>query len=337
MLSDGYPQPVRSDGLAGATAAGHQEKGTGFQHQRSINVSTSVSSRQAWLLLGGLVALWGGNWPVMKIGLQHSPPLTFAALRMLTCVVTMFTVAWALNDLRLPARRDWPFLFSAGVLQMGVYIAMLTYGMQYVPAGRASILAYTMPVWVVPGAILLLGERLNAWKGLGFLCGIGGLMVLFNPASFDWSDGRVLLGNGLILGGAGIGGLVMLHIRGRTWSASPLSLAPWQFVVATAVVLPLALLLEPDAQVVWDRELIAVVAYNGPLATALGLWAFVVIGRALPSITASMGLLAVPVAGVLLSAFFLDEPITPANATGLAMIVASVAATSLGERRRSAA
>ncbi len=297
-----------------------------------LNVSTSVSGRRAWLLLGGLVLLWGGNWPVMKIGLQHSPPFTFATLRMLTCVVTMFVVAGALKELRLPVRRDWPFLVSAGILQMGVYIAMLTYGMQYVPAGRSSILAYTMPVWVVPGAILLLGERLNAWKGIGFLCGIAGLMVLFNPASFDWSDSTVLLGNGLILGGAGIGGLVMLHIRGRAWGASPLSLAPWQFLVATAVVLPLALLLEPDAQVAWDQELFWVIAYNGPLATAMGLWAFVVISRALPAITASMGLLAVPVVGLLLSALALGETITPSNATGLAMIVASVAATSLGER-----
>ena len=47
----------------------------------------------------------------------------------------------------------------------------------------------------------------------------------------------------LILGGAGISGLVMLHIRGRRWSASPLSLAPWQFVVASGVVVPLALVL----------------------------------------------------------------------------------------------
>ncbi len=40
--------------------------------------------------------LWGGNWPAMKLGFQHSPPLTFTALRMLTCVVTLFAVAWAL-------------------------------------------------------------------------------------------------------------------------------------------------------------------------------------------------------------------------------------------------
>ena len=296
-------------------------------------VSRAVSPRQAWLLLGGLVLVWGGNWPVMKLGLEHAPPLTFAALRMLTCVVTMFAVAGALGELRWPPRRDWPYLVSAGVLQMGVYIAMLTYGMQYVPAGRASILAYTMPVWVVPGAILWLGERLDAWKAAGFLLGIGGLLVLFNPSSFDWGDPRVLLGNGLILGGAAIGGLVMLHIRGRIWGASPLALAPWQFVVASAVVVPLALWAEPGARIDWDRELLAVVAYNGPLATALGLWAYVVISRALPSITAAMALLAVPVLGLLLSALTLGEPITSANATGLAMIVASVAATSLGERR----
>lgn len=308
----------------------------GIRPAGSVGVSAAVSPRRAWALLAGLVVLWGGNWPAMKIGLQHAPPLTFAAVRMLSSVVTMFVVAWALRDLRWPARRDWPFLVSAGALQMGVYIAMLTYGMQYVPAGRASILAYTMPVWVVPGAILLLGERLNAWKMLGFALGIGGLMVLFNPASFDWGDHRVLLGNGLILGGAGISGLVMLHIRGRRWSASPLSLAPWQFVVASGVVLPLALLLEPQARIAWDVELAAVVAYNGPLATAIGLWTFVVIGRALPSITASMAMLAVPVAGLLLSAAILGEPVGIANALGLGLIVTSVAATSLGERRRGA-
>lgn len=296
-------------------------------------MSDAVSARTAWWLLGGLVIFWGGNWPVMKTGLQHLPPMTFASIRMITSVFTMFVLAAALKELRLPARRDWGFLFLAGALQMGLYIAMLTYGMQYVEAGRSSILAYTMPVWVVPGAILFLGERLNGWKVVGFVLGLGGLMVLFNPASFDWADRNVLLGNGLILGGAAIGGLVMLHIRGRTWHASPLSLAPWQFVVATMVVVPMAWVMEPDARIEWTPELIGVIAYNGPLATALGLWAFVAIGRALPAITASMGLLGVPVSGLLLSSLILGEVITPTNATGLALIVASVAATSLGDRR----
>ncbi|MEC9340561.1 MAG: DMT family transporter [Pseudomonadota bacterium] len=296
-------------------------------------MSNAVSSRTAWWLLGGLVVFWGGNWPVMKTGLAHLPPLTFASIRMITSVGTMFILAGLLGELRLPARRDWGFLFLAGALQMGLYIAMLTYGMQYVEAGRSSILAYTMPVWVVPGAILFLGERLNGFKALGFLLGLGGLMVLFSPASFDWTDRDVLLGNGLILGGAAIGGMVMLHIRGRTWHASPLSLAPWQFVVATAVVVPMALVMEPDIRIEWTPELIGVVAYNGPLATALGLWAFVAIGRALPAITASMGLLGVPVAGLLLSAAILGETITPTNATGLALIVASVATTALGDRK----
>ncbi len=66
----------------------------------------------------------------------------------------------------------------------------------------------------------------------------------------------------------------------------------------------------------------------------IGLCTFVFIGRALTSIAASMAMLAVPVAGVLLSVLILREPIGSANAAGLGLIVASVATTSLGERRR---
>ncbi|MEL0082178.1 MAG: DMT family transporter [Gammaproteobacteria bacterium] len=296
-------------------------------------MSTSISRRSAWLLIGLLIFIWGGNWPAMKIGLSHVPPLTFASLRLLTSAMTMLVLAFFMRDLGWPQRRDWPFLLAAGGLQMGVYIAMLTYGIQYVPAGRASILAYTMPVWVVPGAIILLGERLNRWNAMGFLLGIGGLMVLFNPTAFDWSDGDVLLGNGLIVGGAAISGLVMLYIRGRQWVASPLALAPWQFILASLFLVPLALFAEPNTEIQWTPQLLMSLTYSGPLATAMGMLIFVAISRALPAITASMGLLGVPVVGLLLSSWILGESLTLANITGLTLIVTSVAAVSWGGRR----
>ena len=296
-------------------------------------MNSAISRRSAWLLIGLLIFLWGGNWPAMKIGLAHLPPLTFASLRLVSAALTMLILAFALGELRWPARRDWPFLLAAGGLQMGVYIAMLTYGIQYVPAGRASILAYTMPIWVVPGAILFLGERFHRWNAVGFLLGIGGLMVLFNPASFDWSDSSVLLGNGLIVGGAAISSMVMLYIRGRQWQASPLALAPWQFIIASLLLVPLALLVEPGTEIPWNRPVLLSLAYTGPMATALGMLVFVSISRALPAITASMGLLGVPVVGLLLSAWILGESLTTANITGLALIVVSVAAVSWGARR----
>jgi len=292
--------------------------------------SQPVSASAALLLMLGLILLWGGNWPAMKTGLQHIPPMTFAAARMISAMLTMAVLAIALGEMRWPARRDWGFLASAGVLQMGVYIALLTYGMQYVPAGRSSILAYTMSLWVVPGAVLFLGERLTGWNSGGFLLSILGVLVLFNPVTFDWTNQPAILGSGLILLGAAISSGVMLQIRGRSWGASPLALAPWQFLSASMVLVPLTLIMEPNPQISWNGELLLSIFYSGPLATALGLWLFVEITRALPAITSSLGLLAVPVVGVLLSAWILGEEITGTNTLGLLLIVGGVGVVAVG-------
>ena len=67
-----------------------------------------------------------------------------------------------------------------------------------------AILADSSPLWVLPGAVLLFGERLTRWKLPGMILGIGGLIVLLNPASIDWSNRNVLLGNFLLLIAAGV-------------------------------------------------------------------------------------------------------------------------------------
>ena len=306
---------------------------SGDKAETVSSYSQPVSLRTAVVLMLVLIAFWGGNWPAMKTGLQHIPPMTFAAARMVSAMLTMTVLAIALGQMRLPARRDWGFLASAGALQMGIYIALLTYGMQFLPAGRSSILAYTMSLWVVPGAIIFLGERLTRWNGGGFLLSLVGVAVLFNPATFDWSDQDAILGSGLILLGAAISGGVMLHIRGRQWSASPLALAPWQFLSASLVLVPLTWAMEPNPQIVWNSNLLFSIFYSGPLATALGLWLFVEITRALPAITASLGLLAVPVVGVLLSAWLLGEVITTTNTMGLGLIIGGVALVTIGGLR----
>ena len=39
-------------------------------------------SRQQLVTLALLTLVWGVNWPVMKLGVSHYPPLTFRALSM---------------------------------------------------------------------------------------------------------------------------------------------------------------------------------------------------------------------------------------------------------------
>ena len=213
---------------------------------------------------------------------------------------------------------------------------MVTYALQFVPAGRSSILAYTTPLWVLPISMLLLKESVGKWKLIGFLLGFAGVVVMFNPASFDWHDPDVLLGNGILMFAAMLWAVLITQIRGHQWHGTPLSLAPWQFAVATLVLLPIAFYLEGDQQIQWSGELWAVILYNGPIATGFCTWAIVTVTRALPALTTSLGTLGVPVTGVVASALVLNEPITGSNLGGLLLIVGGLGVLAVSERFNSA-
>ncbi len=138
----------------------------------------------------------------MKIGLESSPPLTFAAARLGTGAVCLFAVLAVLGRLRRPARRDFPIIFSVGIIQLAVFLVLVNLGLSRVDAGRSAILAYTTVLWVTPAAVLFLGERLTRRKTVGVLAGLAGVGVMFNPLSFDWRDGELLIGNAILMAAA---------------------------------------------------------------------------------------------------------------------------------------
>ena len=138
---------------------------------RSTSVMPASGAGYAWrngyLLVAFTALAWGINFPIMKIGLAYSPPLLYTTLRMVLGTLTMFLIARMMGILRMPHRADIPVVFSVGILQNMGFITLVTFGMQYMPAGRAAILAYTSPIWVVPTAALFLGERLTLFRALG--------------------------------------------------------------------------------------------------------------------------------------------------------------------------
>lgn len=280
---------------------------------------------RAVILLSLLVVIWGANWPIMKIGLGHIQPFWFAAIRLALGVVSMVAILLPMGRLRLPPRQDWPVVVSLGVLNMGLFMVLVNLALQVVPAGRSAILAYTTPLWVAPGAALFLGERLTRGKLLGLGLGLGGLMTLFNPFGFDWSDRDTLLGNGLLLLAALVWAGTILHVRGHSWRAGPLELAPWQMLAGLVPVTAMAALFEGAPQSDGSFELAWVMVYNGTLATAFAFWAAVTVNRMLPALTVSLSFLCVPAGGLVFSALMLGESLSLTNVAGLGLIVAGVA------------
>ena len=124
----------------------------------------------------------------------------------------------------------------------------------------------------------------------------------------------------------------ILHVRGHRWAQGPIALSPWQFLLGSAVLVPIAWALEGGSPILWSPELIAMLAFNGPIASAFAFIAQVLIARSLPAVTTSLGLLAVPTAGLLFSALLLGEPIDLTRGLGLGLIVAGLALVAWADR-----
>jgi drug/metabolite transporter (DMT)-like permease len=279
-------------------------------------------------LLVLVIVFWGLNWPFLKTALGSIGPLTLASVRLILGAAVLFVVLFTRRSITRPTRRDVPIVLSVGILQVGVFIACINLGLRYVEAGRSAILAYTTSLWVLPGAAVFIRERVGRIHVIGFVLGITGVAVLFNPASFDWSDQSVVIGNALLLLAAFAWAAQIVHIRGHEWDSPPLQLAPWQMLVGFACITPFAIIFERDVPIVPSPQLIGIVIYNGVIATAFGVWAVVVINRALPAATTSIVLLGVPVSGLIFSALLLGEPLTLSKVLGLGLILGGVGAVS---------
>jgi drug/metabolite transporter (DMT)-like permease len=295
----------------------------------------ALRRRSAIALVACLVLIWGGNWPVNKTILAHISPLWFACLRMALGAITIFAVQVLRSDrIRLPARGDLPVVLSIGLVQMAAMLALMNLGLVNVAAGRSAILSYTTPLWVVPGAILILGERLSWGKAMALLLGLAGVAFMFNPIGFDWSDRKAVIGNGYLLAAAALWAATTVHLRSHRWRGTPLALVPWQMIVGLLALTVVAWLIEgppPRVSLSWQFLLLAL--YSGPVITAFPFWAFVTVARTLPALTTSLTLLLVPVIGLLSSAVFLSEPLTATSVTGLLLIVSAVAAVSLADAK----
>lgn len=288
-------------------------------------------SRGAALALFSVVILaWGFNWTVTKMLVQSVTPLWMAAIRSAIALVVLLVLMLATRDLRLPKRGDLPVVFNIALLHMTAYAALMATGLQTVAAGRSIVLGFTTPLWVIPGAMLFLGERLTLMRAIGVGLGLAGLALMFNPAQFDWSDRQALHGNGLLLLAAFCWAVSIVHIRRHTWISTPYQLVFWEVLLATVLLALLAVLREGAPHVVWNTRIALLFLYSGIIGVALAYWAMAMVNRSLPAVTTSLGVLATPVVGVLSSIVFLGEPLDATLVAAMLLILGGIALGTLG-------
>ena len=277
-----------------------------------------------------LIAIWAVSWPAIKIGVTTMPPLWYAFARYLIAASCLFgVVAWR-REAVFPPRADWRLVLVSSVLQLVAFSALTGVALTVLPPGRASVLAYSTPLWVMPLAAWRLGERVSRLGVVGVGVGICGIVVIAAP-SLRVARGDQIYAYALLVAAACSWAISIVCIRAHRFQSSTLQLAPWQMTVAALLLLPLATTFEHAPPRAAAASLLSL-AYVGPVATAFAYWSVVELGRRYRAATISMALLCVPPLGVLLSAAFLGEHIDPALVAGILLIGAGIRMAALPGR-----
>jgi drug/metabolite transporter (DMT)-like permease len=293
-----------------------------------VTSAPAAAARQpaavAYVLLAALSLFWGLNWPVMKVVLGEIPVLPFRALCLLASGPVLLAIAALRGDQLALKRHEVAPLLLAALLNVTLWHVFSAYGVSLMAAGRASIIAYTMPAWAMLLGAVFLGEPFGARGLLALVLGMGGVAALLLPDVARIATAP--LGAAAMLAAAiswAAGTVVMKRFR---WSCSVTALTGWQTSLGGLPIIAAAIAVGPFPGLERvDAAGLAALAYVILMGMVFSQWAwFVVLGR-LPVAVASIGSLAVPMIGVLSSALLLHEPVGAAELAALLLVVAAFA------------
>lgn len=288
----------------------------------------------AWVLLIALTLAWGSMWPLLKLALTDIPLFSLRAGSAVGAALTLFAVAGAFGVSLVPRRAERGRLVLCALVAVSAWFFLSALGVSLLPAGRAALLAYTMPLWTLLIGVFFLKERLTARRLVGVASGVGAVLL------FVWDDLARAPDPGAGAGDAAFPALGIVVILGAAlaWSVgstlqnqfdfkTPLStLVGWQFLIGA---IPLAIFALLNDGIDW----IATVSTEALLAAlsvtlisqAFGLWCWYSILKLTDMAFASIAVLSVPLMTQVLSAFLLGETFGPIEAAGLTLITLGLA------------
>lgn len=268
------------------------------------------------LLLTALAPLiWGSTYLVTTLFLPPERPFTAALLRVLPAGVLLLAAYR-----QVPARRDWGRITLLGVLNIGLFQAMLFVAAYRLTGGLAAILTSTQTLMVLLLTWLVGGQMPPkaawAWAVAG-VAGIG-LLVLSPTARLD--------GLGVAAALAGSAAMALGVYLSKHWQIklSGAAFTGWQLVAGGLFLLPITLWREgvPHHLTAANAGGYAYLCLVGAVL-AYGLF-FRGLARLSPAAVSSLGLLS-PVSAFVLGWLFLGQALDARSMVGLVLALVSIA------------
>jgi drug/metabolite transporter (DMT)-like permease len=273
-------------------------------------------------LLGTLTLVWGTNWPLFKIALDELPVLTFRAIVLVTASLVLLAIMLARGESFAVPRGKWPALVAASALNLFIWNIATSIAVLYIPSGHASVLAYTMPLWVALIGFAVFGQRLTGRLLAAILIGASAVVALMVPNFASYAHAPAGLFWGLFAGFCWAVGTFV--VKRTSWHGMGLSLTFWQVVITLPPILFGALLIDGLPTHWPSTQALVATIYTGAVPMALGTAAWFALVKLLPAQVAGLSAIAIPIVAIASGVLILHEPLSPLQAIAIASTVLSL-------------
>lgn len=277
-------------------------------------------------LLVLVTAVWGVNFVVIHVGLDHFPPLLFNALRF---TFMALPAVFLVGRPRVPWKVVIGFGFLLGVVKFGLLFVSIDLGM---PAGLSSLLLQLQVIFTIVFAGFVLRERPRREQVIGAAVAFGGLAVI----GIDRAASAPLLPFLLIVAAAAAWGVTNVITR-VAQPPDPLAMLVWASLVPPLPLLGMSLAFEGpgeigDALASVDPAGLGALAFVSFAAGLFGFAAWTTLLKRHTAASVTPFALLVPVFGIASAALLLGERPSPLELGGAVLICAGLAATLLPAR-----
>ena len=262
----------------------------------------------------------GSAMVATRFVVDQTGPISLALLRYVIGFCCLLPVVWLSAGPVRFARRDVLPIALLGITQFGILIALLNYGLRFIPSARAALIFATFPLLTMVLAAALGHERLTLPKIVGVLLTIAGVGVALGEKAFQGGQAQEWVGELAVFASALSGAVCSVLYRPylRKYPALPVSafamLASVGFLAILAAGEGFFVSLPHFTPGGWLA--IVFIGLSSGVGYYLWLWA---LGHA-PATQVTVFLALSPVTAAALGALFLGEAISGVSVVGLACV-----------------
>ena len=282
---------------------------------------TGQPTRNDYIVLFALGALWGSSFGAIKIALHGVTPLTVMSVRILLAGAALLLLILVRKTPLPRGIQNWIKIGWMALFGTLIPFFLVPWGQLQIDSSLAAILMAVNPLFALTlGHFFSEHESFTLRQLLAMLVGFSGILLVFGENAISSINGNIWAQLAVI--GAGfcytISGVIVSRVRG----ASADSVSASIFICSSVIVFPLWMILEQPWSLHFETESLLALTHLGLVSTGMAfLMRYYIILRA-GAVFLSYVAFIIPMFGILFGILFLGETIS-VNTMGAVVLILS--------------